>query len=48
MGTGTPELELDQTMQTDDCSICDGTTEARTVDYYRNIVWACTNCGALL
>jgi ribosomal protein L37AE/L43A len=39
---------LDQTMRTDDCRFCEGTTEARTVDYYGNTVWACKNCEALL
>jgi len=36
------------TKVTDSCRFCAGTTEARTVDYYGNTVWACTNCEALL
>ena len=35
-------------MTTDDCRFCEGTTEAETVDYYGNTVWACKNCEALL
>jgi len=48
MVTADPDTHTGTTKVTDSCRFCDGTTEARTVDYYGNTVWACTNCEALL
>ena len=42
------EAATDRTMATDDCRFCEGRTEAETVDYCGNTVWACKNCEALL
>ena len=41
-------MSAQEKMETDDCRFCEGRTEAETVDYYGNTVWACSNCGALI